>query len=117
MTTDLPAHDSRMTPDFNYTLEHSIGGDCRLHATETRPRVCEPSGKARLRSKMSHDHLDRIFWKATLCIVNPIFKNKLNGFFQALLGFFYRLALTISTGDLGTNRPKTAFGSRLNNRC
>jgi hypothetical protein len=49
MTTDLPAHDSRMTPDFNYTLEHSIGGDSRLHATETRPRVCEPSGKARLR--------------------------------------------------------------------
>jgi hypothetical protein len=54
MTTDLPAHDSRMTPDFNYTLEHSIGGDSRLHATETRPRVCEPSGKARLRSKVSH---------------------------------------------------------------
>jgi hypothetical protein len=68
MTTDLPAHDSRMTPDFNYTLEHSIGGASRLHATETRPRVCEPSGKAQLRSAVSHarsalccDALDGLF--------------------------------------------------------
>ena len=42
-----------MTPDFNYTLERSPGGDSRLHATETRPRVCEPSGKTRLRSAVS----------------------------------------------------------------
>ena len=41
-------HDGRMTPYFNYALERSVGGASRLHATETRPRVCEPNGKAQL---------------------------------------------------------------------
>jgi hypothetical protein len=59
MTTDLPAHDSRMTPDFNYTLERSPGDDSRLHATETRPRVCEPSGKARLRCRVGNSPTSR----------------------------------------------------------
>jgi hypothetical protein len=48
----IAMHDTRMTPDFNYPLERSLGGDSRLHATETRPRVCEPSGKARLTSEV-----------------------------------------------------------------
>jgi hypothetical protein len=56
MTENMTLHDSRMTPNFNYTLEPSVGGASRLHATETRPRVCEPSGKARLRSEVSHAH-------------------------------------------------------------
>jgi hypothetical protein len=50
----MSLHDGRMTPDFNYTLERSPGDASRLHATETRPRVCEPSGKAQLRSEVSH---------------------------------------------------------------
>jgi hypothetical protein len=59
----IAMHDTRMTPDFNYTLERSLGGDSRLHAIETRPRVCEPSGKARLRSKLSGD----LRWSRVCC--------------------------------------------------
>ncbi|MSU50862.1 MAG: hypothetical protein EXS37_17535 [Opitutus sp.] len=44
----LTLHDGRMTPNFNYALERSVGGASRLHATEFRPRVCEPNGKAQL---------------------------------------------------------------------
>ena len=36
-----------MTPNFKYTLEPSVGDDNCLLVTESRPRVCEPSGKAR----------------------------------------------------------------------
>jgi hypothetical protein len=55
-TENMTLHDRRMTPNFNYTLERSLGGDSCLHATETRPRVCEPSGKARLRSTVNGTH-------------------------------------------------------------
>ena len=46
--TGKSPHDGSMTIDFNYTLDRSLDRTSRLHATETRPRVCEPSGKAQL---------------------------------------------------------------------
>ena len=51
--------DSRHDPLELAPLERSIGGASRVHATETRPRVCEPSGKAPLRSTMSPPQIHR----------------------------------------------------------
>lgn len=79
-----------------------------------------PRGAISFRSRaVSSDRdygLNGVFGETSLRIFNAILKNEVNGFFQALLGFFNRFALSIRTWNLGTNRPVTAFGSRFNNR-